>query len=252
MTSVLIVVGALLLGLVVHELGHAAVMRRFGAPVVAAGLGLPLFPVLRVTVRPGFQLTLSPWLVGAYVTTDAPGRGRLQALPYRDEAWYLNAGVVSNLAFGFALWGVADLAEGSLRRVAIHGACGLTVVLGRRWIAAYLLPAIAVPVLALVVYAQIRAVTEAHSMTGLGMIGLVDLVPGAGVEVVAFFGTVSMALGLLNTAPLFPLDNGRVVARILTQWWGAWVATAFQLAGTGLVLIALVTGLVSDVLAVIE
>lgn len=199
----------------VHEAAHALAMRRFGVPIEAAGLGMPLPPVLRVPTRWGWTFTVSPWLVMAYVSAREEDQERLDELPYREQAWYLNAGIIANLILGFGGLSVATAMTGRWITAVIMVVAAVGCWLNRYFLAAYLLPVAALPALASVVASLIFS--WSNGKTGMGLAGLGEIGPQTWAEVPFFLGGISLAMAALNTMPLFSLDNGRVIALLLSK-----------------------------------
>jgi membrane-associated protease RseP (regulator of RpoE activity) len=97
----LLMVGAFSTSLAVHELGHYVAVRSIGVTVTEAGLGLPIPPYLevkapRITTT---KLTLSPWLLGAYVV---PAEEEFAAAPLLKRIWVYLAGVLFNFLLACA------------------------------------------------------------------------------------------------------------------------------------------------------
>mgnify|MGYP001953189861 CR=1 FL=1 len=67
--SYLVVILALTLVLVIHEGGHAYLMRKHGVKIKNVGIGLPLIPISLIKIKIGSSTTfhLHPFLFGAYV-----------------------------------------------------------------------------------------------------------------------------------------------------------------------------------------
>lgn len=91
----LLMIGAFSASLAVHEFGHYVAARSIGVNVTEAGLGLPIPPYLeikapRITTT---KLTLSPWLLGAYVI---PSEDEFAAAPLVKRIWVYLAGVLFN------------------------------------------------------------------------------------------------------------------------------------------------------------
>ncbi len=243
----------ILLALVVlHEAAHAVTMRQQGIAISEAGLGLPFPPVLHVKPRRlPFQLTFSPWLLGAYVEMSPEHLPVFRGLPYRQRSWILNSGVVVNLLAGLACWAVVAAVNGHPITAAVMAAAAAAMWLWRTQVAAYLLPALAVPALAATVY----ALTKAWSMgeTGLGFAGIGDLIPaGGGIGWLYLAGQLSLALAVLNCLPFYGLDNGKVFGEALQRLTRNTVTIRIYRT-VGLVVLAaiLVGSIVSDLWAAI-
>lgn len=242
---------SLLLAVTVHEAAHALVLRRLGIPISHAGLGLPFWPILTIRVPSvPFRLTLSPWLVGAYVRPDEAYEDQIDALPYRAHSWFLNAGIVANAVLGFALVAAAAALQLNLVKAVICLIAAAVFWLFRRAIAAYVLPALSVPALAVIVYGL--SLEWAAGRPGVGLAGLAapEVAPNGLAEAVGFAGAISLSLALVNMLPLFGLDNGKVVDLLLHRWGPHWFCTAYQYAGVALVLAMIAASFGADLWAI--
>lgn len=229
---------------IVHELAHALALRKLGVRINEAGLGLPFPPVLRIPTRWGITFTLSPWLVGAYVSCSDEDSERLDAMPYRDQAWYLNAGIVANLLLAFGAFAAnrAMLGEwwrcaGDLLAVAVTWAA-------RRWIAAWVLPVLSVGALGTLGYGLILSWRAGD--TGMGFAGLGEIAPHGAADTVATLGLLSLAVAIMNMLPLFGLDNGKVVALALRRWLPARGLSIYKGVGVAVVAVLILGSIVSD------
>jgi membrane-associated protease RseP (regulator of RpoE activity) len=222
---------ALLTALAIHEAAHAVALRSYGIRIIRAGLGIPLPPTFRVRwpARTRITLTFSPWLVGAYVEPDSDDQPKLDALPYRDQAWYLNAGIIANFVSGFVVIAVLDAAAGRWVAASVLAAAAVLTAMFRRAVGAYILPALAVPALVLLGYAL--ASSWAAGETGAGMAGVPSLVEPGSTGAVRFFGVISLTLAIVNAVPLFGLDNGKVVGLVLDRWVGRRGRSVYRIGG---------------------
>jgi membrane-associated protease RseP (regulator of RpoE activity) len=225
-----------------HEYGHTLALRRYGIPVAEAGIGLGFPPCLKLPPRGRrtFTLSLSPWLVGAYVSPDPRRQAELDALSYRDTAWYAGAGVVANLIAAGVCTGAAFLLWGRW----VPALCALLVAAAvavyRRWVAAFVVPAIGVAVLPWLLYLQVTAMLDRQ--TGPRAYGEVFVVSDAGTALVVA-GAVSLLLGVCNAAPIFPLDGGKIVVKLIRDRFGRRAGTAVEAVGA-VVLAALLASIV--------
>jgi membrane-associated protease RseP (regulator of RpoE activity) len=252
LTAIGILAAVLIPAVVAHEAAHALALRQLGYPIREAGIGLPFPPRLVIPPRGRrtFALSLSPWLVGAYVSTHEEDHDNIDQLPYRDAAWYLNAGVIANLAIGLGLWTAAAAGRSNWPLAAGLAAATAAVALNRKFIAAYVLPALALPVLAVVGWAF--ATAWSNGSTGVGYAGLIDMIPTDAVGLIGFAGAANLALALFNVAPIFPLDGGRVADLIIRRVVGQRAVSWFRAVGTAFMLTLLVGAVASDVWAVIS
>lgn len=244
--GIAVVILTLLGAVTIHEAGHALVMRRLGIPVVEAGLGLPLPPTLLRFTAGGITWKLTPWLLGAYVSPGNKGAQRITALPFRDEASIDNAGIVVNLVAGF---GFAAIGSGLSWKAGVWAALAAAVVIWRRVIAAYVLPALALPMLVFVTWSLARLWVQGQS--GLGLAGLGEFTPHSFSAWLALVTDFNLSLAFLNMLPLFPLDNAKVCQTFITRWAGKRATTWYQMAGAAVVLLMMAGAVVSDVWTVV-
>jgi Zn-dependent protease len=247
--QILVVAASLGFALGVHEAAHALALRGYGFPLSRAGVGIPLPPTFTVWRRGGFRFTVSPWLFGAYVQPREEDEPKIKTLSYRDQAWYLNAGVVVNFALGFALLAATAAANGRVIPSLVMALMAVVVWLARRAVAAYLLPAVAPVLLIGVGFAMAAAWSRGE--TGAGFAGLHNLVDPGVRGAVEFAGVASLAVGVLNALPLFGLDNGKVVDLVLHRWAPHWLVSGYRAVGLVLVLGMLLLAFGSDLWAAV-
>lgn len=244
----------LFLGTVVaHEAGHYATMRRAGIRIVSAGIGFPFPPTFTLYRKknPDGSVTkfqLSPWVLGAFVRADERDEKRMDELPYRQFTWIMGSGVVFNLVLGALLIGLGALAIGNWTGFLAYATAAVLLWLGRKLVAAYLVPVLGFPALALLVWGTALAVMD-HSQ--VGVVGTVRLLGVADSASLAFVlaGVLSVALGILNMTPLFPFDGGRIFSRVLS---GAGLSRrgvmAFEVATSVLALGTVTFSLLTDII----
>ncbi|WP_020525864.1 M50 family metallopeptidase [Catelliglobosispora koreensis] len=247
--SILIIVATLLTVVIVHEAAHALAMRRLGVHIEEAGIGLPIPPVLRINTWWGWRLSLSPWLVGAYVSATKKDTEYLDQLPYRQRAWYLNAGIVANLLLGFAAVAAHGLINGYWPLVLASAGFGIGVWISRHQLAAYVIPFAAIPALASVVAGLVLSWTQGK--TGMGFADFGDIAPATAAGIPSFVALISFAVAWLNMLPLFGLDNGRVIEAALAGRLPKRVMSAYRGIGIGLVLLSIVGAVASDLWAIV-
>lgn len=222
-----VAVTLVLLTLVAHETAHALVLRKLGFRIVEAGLGLPFPPriVLPATKRIPFRLSLSPWLICAYVTPDPEQREAIDALPYTDIAWYSGAGVIVNLVTGGGFLAVLNAVNGRWFTCAVCVVVTVVVWLARRHVAAYVLPIMGLPVVVWLGYSLIQDVGTPEGPVGLA----VALVSPTLYQAIIIGGlAVSLGLGVVNMIPIYPFDGGRIMDAALSRLFGSRCASMFR------------------------
>lgn len=234
----------LLATVVAHEAAHALALRRLGIPIVEAGLGLPLAPriVFAPRGRRTFRLSLSPWLIAAYVQPDPKREGDIARLPYRDRTWFEGAGIVANLLIGLvAIAGVFGLRERWWLAVALLvAACGTWVF--RRALCAYVLPVAGLAALVFLGQGVVLLFGEPSGPVGLARMMAVS----SGETALLLAGVMSLSLAILNMAPLFPFDGGRIASTVLETVSTARVAARFRVASGAVAVCFLLYVLVGD------
>lgn len=224
-----------LASLVVHEAGHALALRKLGIPISSAGLGLMIPPMLRWR-RSTFDVTLSPWLLGAYVLPDRRYEAKLEALSYRDSAWYSGAGIIANLILAGVFGTTAATVDGHLQSATTVGAATVAIWVFRRFIAAALLVPIGIAAAVLTVQGILLA---ARTGASVGIVGTAQFIGGASSLHAALItvAVLNAAIALFNSIPLFPLDGGRIADALVRKVWGVRPAAVIQNVGVGLMLL---------------
>lgn len=238
-----------LASIVAHEAAHAVVLWRLGFPIASAGLGLPFPPVLRLqpTARRPFALTLSPWLVGAYVMPHREDEDAIEAMPYRQVAWYSGVGVMVNLTLAGGFLTVLSIVYGSSWAATGVGA-GVTVGLwvARRPLCRYVLPVLGVPMLGVVAYGMVDALAagQATGIVGLGrVLGEVTSLHQA----LLIAALLNIGVAVFNLIPLYPLDGGRIADAAIRHLAGDRPARWFRYGAVPAVVLLLLASVFSDV-----
>lgn len=229
--------------LATHEAGHALALRRYGVPIVEAGLGLPFGPriTLKPTRRRPFRLSISLLLVGAYVTPDSDHMERLEALPYTDQAWYAGAGIAVNAVTGAALFAILRAVEHQWIPAAIFGGIAAVIVAAPRVFCAYIVPALALPVTALLAKTLTTSIGQPSGPVGVARLLHVSS-PSNALWAAAL---VAVNLALFNIFPIYPLDGGRIASALVQRWAGRNASKVFQ-GGSALLMLGLLAYIVGD------
>lgn len=225
-----------------HEAGRALALRSVGIPITEAGLGLPVPPRLLLAPagdRP-FRLSLSPWLICAYVRSDDNALAALRRRSYADQAWCAGAGTAVNVIAGCGLASVISILHADWGRLIVWLAIGVATAVRPLQFAAYVMPVLSIPALGFSVW----AVIDTEGRASVGEFLIVSTPSGALLTVCV----LSLAVALLDSIPVYPLAGGRIARLLILRWRGDRAAAVFQVA-TAVVVAGLVAySLVSDVL----
>lgn len=204
--------------LATHEAGHALAMRRYGIPIEEAGIGLPFAPrlVLPPTRRRPFRISVSPWLLAAYVTPAKTHADRINELPYIDQAWISGAGITVNAITGCTLGAVLSAIGNDWPKAAILGGIAAAVAVRPRHFCAYLAPALSIPVAVLTAWTLFATIGQPEGPVGTGQALHTTTLFGAA----SVTATIALGLALLNLLPFHPFDGGRIVASVAERWGG--------------------------------
>lgn len=235
----------LLAHLVVHEAAHALALRRMGGRIEEAGLGLPLRPrkVWPATGRRPFRLSLSPWVIAAYVQPDPEAEVLIRNARYRDQVWFAGAGVVANLISGMLCLAVVAVVDGQWTAAVLVAAAALAVWF-LRVVLCMLLPVLGIAAAFVVGVALVRGFED---RAGGGPIALAQaLVVDDGRTALLLGAGLGLALALFNMVPLYPFDGGRVMDAALRASLGARWADPYRTVSSWAALGVLVYALLSD------
>lgn len=200
--------------------------------------------------RVPFDLTLSMIPVMAYVEPRPDDQGRLEALPYRDTTWYLNAGIIANLMLAFSAGTATALVDGKWLTAAVLAAFTATIWLARRPIAAYALPALSVPALGVLIWSMI-GYSFSLGHTGFGFASLIQDMPHHNLDLPGslwLFASINLVIAILNMTPVFG-DNGRVIHAILSRWSTPKIARFYQVGAITAVIALFAVSILSDLTA---
>jgi membrane-associated protease RseP (regulator of RpoE activity) len=194
--------------LVAHLVGHVMALRRYGI-AVEVGLGFPIGPrrVFRPRWAP-FALGISLALFGVYVRPERPEE--VEKLRYLDYAWYAGAGATVNVVIGL-LWVIAAwFSTGDWLAADIAVVVTAAIFIWPRQFCAYV-----VPVLGVVITAGLLIYTMAAIGQVQGPVAVRFPVSRSPMDALMRATEMSIALGLFNMLPFYPLDGGKLVGRLL-------------------------------------
>lgn len=237
-----------LLTIVAHEFAHAAGLRRIGVEVTSAGVGFfkPRIRIHRRELPDGRtrSIYLSPWLLGAWVRHDEEDHHAVEHdSSYHDYQWFVGAGIVANFVLGGGLVTLAlVLGEPQWLAAGIVAAVAVLIWVFRRGFAAYVLPALSVPMLVLVLWSLLAGFGEQQGPIAVAKVMAVDSFDAS----LGIAGLLSISLGLVNAMPLYPLDGGRMMWRVLERLVPAGLLRTFETVGVVLVTGVMLYSVVSD------
>lgn len=226
------IIGAVLVVVILHELGHAVMMRRYGIELEEFGIGLPIkglsFAFLLPAWLGGVRLRLSPLLLGAYVRpageTNSSGEHlSIKRLPVRAQKLIYMGGILANVLTFFVCWGVlfvrsiissSEVVKDSFARFSFDAAINLGIFL-----AVVALSKASIIVLRLVVVGLLGWFCFAGSLAG--PVGIVQ----SGMHfatntwsLIGFAAIISIGLAAMNLVPFIPFDGGRVANLTVRSW----------------------------------
>lgn len=214
--------------IMLHELGHARAMHKKGVKFNRIGLGIPIkfLPHLKFKFKRWLDVSfeLHLLIVGAFVGITSEGQKKLEKISFEDTSLILGGGIIANLLFAGILLTIVFFTAGSPFLDVITGLpfliCAgtmLFLIFGHNFFCKYLLLPIGLFFLGLVIWYVVKDPFKAV----IGPVGLVGLVGKFSIDfrgAVIIAGVISLALGLTNALPLYPLDGGQLFGSLLAKW----------------------------------
>jgi membrane-associated protease RseP (regulator of RpoE activity) len=222
---VILAVGVLL----AHLVGHLRALRRYGI-AAQVWVGLPLGP--RRVFRPGWApfavgISLMPFAV--HVRPEDPEE--VEELRYLHYAWYAGAGATVNVVIGL-LWAItAWFANGDWLAADIAVAVTTTICIWPRHFCAYVVPVLGVLTTAVLMVYTISAIALAQ-----GPVQVRFPLSQSPMDALMRATALSMALGLINMLPFYPLDGGKLVGRLVKAAGGSRAIRLFRSLQVGFVI----------------
>ncbi len=176
----------------------------------------------------------------------------IEALPYRESAAIFGAGPLANLLFWLAVFFLepffdpgVSLANPQNQLIATATFSLIAfVIYARKALSAYVVPLLGLATIALVVFALLKFGSQAVG-------GPVSIVKAAGksssnfVSALHFAGFMSLNLALFNALPIYPLDGGKIVDKLVGRL-GERTQNIFRMFGIALVLALILGVILSD------
>ena len=261
-----------ILALAFHEVGHALAMRKYGVTVKTLGIGLPIFPKLTLNIGftrrifgEQFRIVLSPWIIGAYV--EPLDRDCERHLSPKQLIHVYGAGAIGNIALAFFIFsvmvaiGTAELSLGeskvpldALAGTTIFFSLGILVIVFSRQISIWVFPIVAFLVLWILVDFLIsRSLGEiVDSSGGPVLMGELATKHAINLNRTMLLGClVSVALGIGNLLPFYPLDGGRIIQAIIRKFAPV-LSAPFETGGIVVFVLLLGISLGSDIIRIIS
>lgn len=218
----------IIVSIMLHELGHALAMHKKGIKFDRIGLGIPIkaLPHFKFKLKrlPDVVFELHLLIVGAFVSITPEGQKKFKEIPHKDQALILGGGIVANLLFaGIMLLLVFFTSERPFLDVItgtpflICAGVMLFLIFGHNFFCKYLL----LPVGLLMLGAVIWCVAQDPFKAVVGPVGLAGMVGKFSIDfkgAVVIAGLISLALGLTNALPFYPLDGGQLLSLLLGRW----------------------------------
>lgn len=244
MIWIILAILALLMHLAVHEAAHALALRKsLGGDITEAGLGLPIPPQLRIERPNSWTLTLSPWLLGAYVLPDKESERKISEASYSKQAWFAGAGVIANIILGSTFLIALYLLSDNWMGAGIAAGVGVASWFLRKAIT-FILPLLGIAALVFLIYALTRTVGMAQGPVAIAvLLGEMSTLE----QVLKLGANIGFSLAILNCIPVFPFDGGRVADAALRATIGPRIADGFRVVTGTLALGFLVYVLGSDI-----
>lgn len=254
---ILVGITFLLLNLILHEAAHAIAMRKYGVEIKKAGIGFPIKPYLTIRGFFSFPLTISPFLLGAYVEPTLDGEEKIKSLPYRDRAVIFGVGVIANLLVALVMIGIFFINEGNIANPLLYGFLAAGVVTGfalvklARLLCGFVIPVIGLAALVLTVYsvAISNPLSQEETQALVGPIGIVGMILGSTTfeDILEISFVISIGIALVNMLPIFPFDGGRIAEAIMQKFFGERVASVFKNFSYGLIILLIIVAFAGDI-----
>ncbi|MFW0862324.1 MAG: site-2 protease family protein [Candidatus Komeilibacteria bacterium] len=255
----------------VHEFAHAYEMRKRGVKINSIGIGVPVKWLTIKTYSKYFDcpVTFSPLVVMAYVK---PEKSNIwEEISLKDNVVISGSGPWANYCLGLVLGMILSILYGFFipHLWMLLFALGM-VLLAKRFFSYVIMPVLAILGLLAVIAMTGDAISAdlAANSIGNGLKGAVDGGSATGdvfggpiaifnmtngtvngfVDFLSLTMTLTLAIGLLNTLPLFPLDGGRIVGAYIKNI-SPTINKAFENIGVILVVLLVVLSLGNDIIS---
>jgi len=221
--------------IVLHELAHWYEMERHGLRVAKAGLGIPIpYLTLKFTVmRRGkpVVLTLSPFLIGAYVQPEGEAESLLR-MPYRTVADIAGAGPIAHFVIAFVMLAIIPFFGGfaglelsvdlpfigvtDASSLIVTGVCLLAALATwrfRSFLSAYVLPVVGILGIVLLAHVVLKEPAQMVQPENGGPVAVGRMIHGLSqdfLHVLAISISLNLGIGFLNALPLGPTDGGQI------------------------------------------
>ena len=218
----------IILSLILHELGHAWMMHKRGVQFDRVGLGIPIsfLPSFKFGLKrwPGVSFEIHPLIIGAFVAITEEGQKKIKELSFGDQAQIFGGGIVVNLLYAALMIFILLFSSGrSISQIVvmphfyISAIVALLCLFANKFFCKYLLLPIGVALIGLIIW----SITKDPAKAMVGPVGIISMVGKHSITflgAISITGLISLALGLTNALPLYPLDGGHIMGVLLEKW----------------------------------
>ena len=218
MTYVYVVL-ALVVTLIIHELGHAFQMWKHGIAIKRLGIGIPIGPIgFHVRIGNFPPIYVHPALIGAYVEPE--NENDIKNLPYTQQDDISAEGVLWNIATAAILMIFFQILNGGVITPLIAIAILVSLFYFRSKLT-FIVPLLGVVLVGFTIYIMTGGgAGSGASGDEAGLVGPVGIVQMFGSSSMSFWQMLtifSLAIGTTNMIPLPPLDGGRIFMTFLER-----------------------------------
>lgn len=240
-----------ILSLMFHELGHAWQMYKNGVQINKIGIGLPLYkPILSLRLKRynNILFEIHPIPLGAFVEPTSSGLRTLTALPYKSKANIYAAGPWANFVFGLSIILTIGLINMPVQRMTFYivSSCVfIFLLIFRKIFSRYLIYLCGLFTTLSVINSFFSDKPEDTLSGPIGIVSMAHKFSINYTQAILFGATISMAIGLFNTLPIYPLDGGKIVEAMIKKQTSRKI---YQQLGLGLILMILGFAITNDLI----
>lgn len=243
--------------LFIHEYSHMVELRKRGIVVrkISLGFGSDFLPHPEIDFSgyPGTRLAFTPILLGAENHLTSEQFVSITKMSYPDLAVSYGAGVWANALTGFVGFIFLIIYRDPKRMfvfllICIFGSLAL-IFLKDSFLKYGLVPVGTILLVAATVHAIVTKLRGLKRNILTGPIGVISGLTTKKISIeltaVIISGT-SLGLAILNAAPIYPLDGGKIASKLIDQYWSTIASVHFEAAGIPIFAIILFLAFASD------